>query len=84
MRVKMSTNKNGQLYLPAAVRKVVKIPEKSEGNVEGVADTQTILLMPEGMTAEEALRSLKVIQSHLKHEAETQKEEKELQVTESV
>lgn len=70
----MSTNENGQLYLPIALRKVVRVPEEKKGNVEGIADTRTILLIPEGMSAEEALKSLEVIKAHLRHEATLEKE----------
>ena len=81
MRQKMSSNKNGQIYLPIDLRKVVKIFEDEEThltiptNIEGIANTRTILLMPEGMNPLDALKSLEVIKKHLEHEAEVAAQE---------
>ena len=83
MRKIMSSNKNGQIYLPSDLRKVVKIFEDEKTHlviptdIEGIADTRTILLMPAGMSAVDALKSLEVIKKHLEHEAEVAAQEVE-------
>ena len=76
MRLKLSTNKHNQIYVPVDIQKVLNLPDKGQKMVEGVADTRTILLMPEGMTPIEALDSLQVIKAHLEHEAKIVKKRK--------
>lgn len=72
MRKKLSTNKYGQLYLPAELRDLVRLPKTSGGNVEAIANAQAIFLMPEGMAPQDALKSLEVIKKHLELETEIQ------------
>jgi hypothetical protein len=75
MRTKIPTNRYGQFYLPVGFRKSLQIPEDKEGALEAVSNTRTVLLMPAGMKAKEALRSLDVIKKHLKHEEQIDEEE---------
>jgi hypothetical protein len=75
LRIKLSTNRYGQFYLSNNLRKALKFPDSKQETLEAIADSCAILLVPEGMKAKDALRSLDVIKKHLKHEEEIEIEE---------
>ena len=76
MRLKTQFNEYGQVYIPAKIRKAIGISKKPKGaSIDFIADMRTILLIPPELSAKEALKSLEVIQKHLKHEAAIEAEE---------
>ncbi len=68
MRLKTAVTKFGQIYLPAKIRKVLGLDKERE--LEYIANRKTILLLPKGLSAEDALKSIDIIRQDLQHEKE--------------
>jgi len=66
MRLKTAVTKFGQIYLPSKVRKVLGLDTTKE--LEYIANRKTILLLPKGLSAEDALKSIDIIRQDLENE----------------
>jgi len=75
VRLSLSKNRYNQIYIPNDVRQLLKL-SKEDSTIQGIANTQSILLIRQGTTAEAALKSLEVIKAHLEHELEIEKTKK--------
>lgn len=65
MRLKTTINDHGQIYIPKKERDKIALDTKS---IDYLADARAILIIPSDFSSEEALKSIDVIQKHLKHE----------------
>lgn len=77
MRIKTNISTLGQIYIPKKERERIQLNTDS---IDYIADSCAILLIPSSFTAEQALESLKVIQTHLKHEIEIEKKQEKKNV----
>jgi len=78
MELKTSVNPYGQIYIPANVRKATGLV--LDKKVIIIGNARTVFIIPNEMTAEEALESLAVINTHLEHRMKIENR-KMLQVT---
>jgi len=74
MKIKTSVNPKGQIYIPTKIREAVGMELNNYNDVVLIGNAKALFIIPVGLKAKDALKSLEVIAKHLEHEEEMENE----------